>query len=393
MPLDSGAIDAVLANAVASGAVPGLAVVVVDRDGILYSGNAGSLRAGGPPVDAETVFRYASMTKALTTVAALQLVEKGRLSLDDEVASVVPEFGKLQVLDASAADDQSALRAPSRQATVRELMNHTAGCSYFFTSADLLRFHSVTNVPHILTGNKASLTEVPLVHDPGTVWEYGVNTDWLGLVVEQASGLELDAYFSTHILDPLGMTGVTFDPSNAQRLQAMPVHARTPEGGLVATPIELPPTPEWWSGGHGLWGTGAAYGRFVQALLRGGELDGTRILSEESVELMFTDSLNGVPMPADGLKSAVPELVNDVPPFPLPETWGLGLHLVQVDVPGARRAWTGDWAGIFNCYYWVDRTTGIGALLLTQVLPFFDEGVVGTLMQVEGTIYAQLGVS
>lgn len=390
MPIDSGAIDAVLANAVKDRAVPGIAVVVTDRDGILYSGTAGHLRVGGPPVEEDTVYRYASCTKLLTTIAALQLVEKGRLNLDDEVGNVVAEFKKLQVLAGFKDTGEPILRAPSRPPLVRELLVHTAGCSYFFTNVDLLQFHIAAGVPHVLTGKKESLTEVPLVHDPGTVWEYGVNSDWLGLVVEQAGGLDLEAYFALHILGPLGMVEVSFDPTGDMRARAMTVHARTPQNGLIPTPIELAPEPDWLSGGHGLWGTAEAFGRLLRTLLCGGELDGTRILSEESVELMFTDQLQGVPMPTGGIKSAVPDLVNDVPPFPLAQTWGFGLHLVAADVPGARRAGTGDWAGIFNCYYWIDRTTGIGALLFTQVLPFFDAGVVGTLVQVEGTIYAQL---
>jgi CubicO group peptidase (beta-lactamase class C family) len=392
MSLNAGALDAILDNAVSSGAVPGVAFVVTDRDGVLYSGTAGALRAGGPAVGADTVYRFASMTKALVTVAALQLVEAGKLSLDDEVATHVPEFGKLQVLD-GFADGQPVLRAPSRAPLVRELMNHTAGCGYFFSNNELLQFHGATGVPNILSGEKAALTEVPLVHDPGTLWNYGVNTDWLGLVVEKVSGQGLDAYIAEHILGPLGMADVSFSPSAELRSRCMPVHARTPEGSVVETPIELPTEPDWWAGGHGLYGTADSYGRFIRTLLRGGELDGTRVLGEQSVELMFTDSLNGVPMPTEGIKSAVPELVNDVPPFPLPETWGLGLHLVQADVPGMRRAGSGDWAGIFNTYYWIDRTTGVAAVLLTQVLPFFDQGVVGTLMGLEAELYSQLGVS
>ncbi|MGQ0846671.1 MAG: serine hydrolase domain-containing protein [Sporichthyaceae bacterium] len=392
MALDSGALDALLANAVSAGAAPGFSLVVADRDGILYSGTAGSLRDGGPAVDADTIYRYASCTKALTTISALQLVERGVLSLDDEVAAHLPEFGKLQVLDGFVGDEP-ILRAPSRPPLIRELMTHTAGCSYFFSNLDIVRFHAATGVPNVLSGDKAALTDVPLAHDPGTVWEYGTNTDWLGLVVERLTGQDLGAYFAEHILGPLAMAEVSFAPSDAQRSRAMPVHARTPDGGLVETPVDLPPTPDWWAGGHGLFGTAGAYARLIRALLRGGELDGARILTDASVELMFTDQLRGVPMPVEGIKSSVPELVNDVPPFPLPETWGLGLHLGQADVPGARRAGSGDWAGIFNCYYWIDRTTGIGAILLTQVLPFFDAGVVGTLMQVEGTVYAQLGVA
>ena len=392
MSLNAGALDAILDNAVATGAVPGLAVVVADRDGIQYSGAAGSTRAGGPPVDADTIFRYASMTKALTSIAALQLVEQGKVSLDDEVTSLLPEFGKLQVI-AGFEGDQPILRPPSRSPLVRELLNHTAGCSYFFSNLNIVQFHAATGVPNVLTGEKAALTDVPLAHDPGTIWEYGTNTDWLGLLVERVSGKALDAYFAENILGPLGMTDVSFDPSDDQRSRAMPVHARTPDGGLVETPIDLPPAPDWWAGGHGLFGTAGAYARLLQALLRGGELDGARILSEASVDLMFTDSLNGVPMPAEGIKSAVPELVNDVPPFPLPESWGLGLHLVLADVPGMRRAGTGDWAGIFNTYYWLDRSTGISGLLLTQVLPFFDDGVVGTLLGVEAAVYEQLGIA
>jgi CubicO group peptidase (beta-lactamase class C family) len=147
------------------------------------------------------------------------------------------------------------------------------------------------------------------------------------------------------------------------------------------------------AGGHGLYGTAGDYARFLQAMLRGGELDGNRILKEETVALAFSDQLHGVPMPTDGIVSTVPELLNDVPPFPFAESWGLGFHLVLEDVPGARRAGTGDWAGIFNLYYWIDRSAGVGGMILTQVLPFFDAGVVTLSMGIEGTAYAQLGIA
>ncbi len=365
--------------------------MIVDRDGTLYSGTAGSLRAGGPPVDASTMFRYASCTKAIASVAALQLVEQGRMSLDDEVTALFPEFGKLQVLDGFDGDTP-ILRPPSRSPLVRELLTHTAGLTYFFTNPQVAKFHQVTGTVDVLSGEKAALTDVPLAQDPGIIWDYGTNTDWLGLLVEHVSGQSLDAYFAEHILGPLGMDDVTFAPSAEQRERLMPVHARTPDGGLAETPLELSAEPEWWSGGHGLYGTAGDYARFLRALLRGGELDGARILSEESVQLAFSDQLQGVPMPTEGIVSTVPELLNDVPPFPFAETWGLGFHLVQEDVPGARRSGTGDWAGIFNLYYWVDRSAGVGGMILTQVLPFFDAGVVGTAMGVEAAVYEQLGI-
>jgi CubicO group peptidase (beta-lactamase class C family) len=255
------------------------------------------------------------------------------------------------------------------------------------------KYHLLTGTVDVLSGEKAALTEVPLARDPGIIWDYGTNTDWLGLLVEHVSGQSLDAYLAEHIFGPLQMEDITFAPSQEQRDRLMPVYARTPDGGLVETPLELAPEPEWWSAGHGLYGTAGAYARYLRALLRGGELDGVRILSEESVALAFSDQLRGVPMPTEGIVSTVPELLNDVPPFPFAESWGLGFHLVLEDVPGARRAGTGDWAGIFNLYYWVDRTSGIGGMILTQVLPFFDAGVVNTSLAIEGTVYAQLGIA
>ena len=386
MTINSAALDAILANAVATGATPGLAVIVVDRDGVLYSGANG--------IEPDTIFRYLSCTKAIASVAALQLIEQGRISLDDEVATHLPEFGKLQVLDgfAEGADDERhpILRPPSRPPLVRELLNHTAGATYFFTDAKIRRFHEITGTPTVLSGQKAAVTEVPLSHDPGTIWAYGTSTDWLGLLIERVSGQSLDAYIDEHIAGPLGMIDVTFHPDAEQRARMMPVFGRAPTGELVEVPVELPENPEWWSGGGGLHGTAAAYGKFMQALLRGGELDGARILREETVKLAFSDSLRGVPMPAEGIVSAAPELTNDVPPFPYAESWGLGFHLAMEDVPDARRAGTADWAGLFNLYYIIDRTTGVGAMLLTQLVPFFDERIVETFMQIEGTIYAGL---
>ncbi|MCK9249098.1 MAG: beta-lactamase family protein [Solirubrobacteraceae bacterium] len=392
MPFDTSRLDAILDAAVSAGHVPGVSVVVTDRDGTLYEGSAGVLRDGGPAVDDATLFRYASTTKAFASIAALQLVEQGRIGLDDAITSIVPEFGELRVLDGFDGDTP-ILRAPSRPPTVREMLTHSSGLTYFFTNADVARYHEVTGTPHILTGRRAALTDVPLASDPGTIWDYGTSTDWLGLAVEQVSGQPLDAYLREHVLEPLGIDDVTFSPTDEQRTRTMPVHARTPDGGLAITDLDLAPEPEWWAGGHGLVGTASGYGRFIRALLRGGELDGRRILAPETVELAFSDQLAGVPMPTGGLKSADPALANDVPPFPVADTWGLGFHLVLEDVPGMRRAGSGDWAGLFNLYYWIDRASGVGGILLTQVLPFYDEGVVGTFQALEAEVYAQVGAA
>jgi methyl acetate hydrolase len=377
-------IDGLLELAASSGAVPGVVVFVVGRDGILYEGAAGRLSVnGGTPAGADTMIRIASMTKAMTSVAALQQVEQGKLDLDQTVASVLPEFGEKQVLSGFDGDTPQ-LRPPARQATVRQLMNHTAGLGYFFLNPDLLRYHEVTGTPNIFSGLRTSI-ELPLMTDPGTRWEYGVNTDWLGLVVEAVSGKTLDRYFADHIFAPLGLTDATFAPSADQHERMMAAHARTPDGGLVQIPLELPATPEWWAGGHGVVCTARDYARFLGALLDGGG----GILRPESVDLMLADSLGGLPLP-DVIRSTDPTLSNDIPSLPVRQSWGLGLHLFLEDLEGMRRAGSGDWAGLLNCYFWIDRESGVAGGLLTQVLPFFDAQVVQLVLAVEQAVYAQL---
>lgn len=378
----SARIEELLENAVAGGVVPGAVTVVARRDGQVDVSAAGT--------DVDTMFRIASMTKLITTVAALQLVEDGRLELDQTVASVLPAFGDLQVLEGFDGDEPR-LRAPETQATIRQLMSHSAGLGYRFLHADLLRYQEFAGVPDLLLGQKAGLS-LPLVHDPGTAWEYGTNTDWLGQVVERVTGQDLETVFSERIFAPLHMRDATFAPSAEQRARLMPVYLRTPEGGLDVTEIGWPDEPEFWAGGHGVYATAQDYLRFLRALLGGGELDGARILAPETVEAMFTPQLGDIQLP-ELLKSTDPVLSNDVPSLPFKQTWGLGLHLMLEDVPGMRRAGTGDWAGLANCYYWIDRATGVSAAILTQVLPFFDMRVIELALGIEQEVYASIGAA
>lgn len=388
---DAPALDAQLTDAVEAGAAPGLTLLVSTRDGVAYEGSAGKLRLDDPgaaDVGPETVFRMASMTKAMVSVAALQLVEQGRLALDGPVRDVLPAFGELKVLDGWEGQTPR-LREPKRPPTIQDLLTHTSGLGYFFSNAELLRWQEATGTPSILTGERASLM-TPLVHDPGVQWEYGISTDWLGQVLEAVHGAPLDEVLRAELFDPLGMPDATFRPTDAQRARMMAVHMRTAEGGLEVTELDLPPDPEFLGGGSGAYATARDHGRFLRALLRGGELDGRRILREETAALLFTDHIEGIVQP-EVMRSAVPELTNDVPSLPIRQGWGLGLHLRHEALPGMRAAGSADWAGLFNCYYWVDRASGISAALLTQVLPFFDHGVVGTLLALEQTLYAEVG--
>ncbi|KUH95770.1 serine hydrolase domain-containing protein [Mycobacterium sp. IS-3022] len=376
-------IDDLLNGVTADGSLHGIAATVVGRDGVLYRGAAGDAKS-------DTMFRNASMTKAVATTAALQLVEQGRVQLDATVASIVPEFGELQVLDGFEGNEP-VLRPPKSQATVRQLMTHTAGCGYHFLNEKLFKYCTDYGFPHVLTGIKQSIS-APLVHDPGTVWEYGVSTDWVGMVVEAVSGQTLGDYLAQHVYGPLGMTDSTFAPSDEQRERLLPTLSRAPDGSLAPTTIDLDVEQEWDAGGHGSYGTIADYGRFVRAWLNGGELDGVRILKAETVELALRDHLNGVPLPKK-LEPTVPELANPVELLDVPQGWGLGFHVYLVDLPGMRSAGSADWSGLFNSYYWIDRTAGIGAVIATQLLPFFDGKMVETILGFEAMVYAELGAA
>jgi methyl acetate hydrolase len=372
-------IDDLLRGVTADGSLHGVAATVVGRDGVLYEGAAGD---AGP----DTMFRNASMTKAVASTAALQLVEQGRVDLDATVASIVPEFGELQVLDGFDGGEP-VLRAPKTQATVRQLMTHTSGCGYHFLNAKLFKYCTDYGFPNVLQGIKQSI-RAPLVHDPGTVWEYGVSTDWVGVIVEAVSGQTLGDYLAEHVYGPLGMTDFTFAPTDDQRGRLLPIMSRAPDGSLVKSELDLPGEPDWDAGGSGSYGTIADYGRFVRAWINGGELDGTRILKEETVDLALRDHLDGVLLPKK-IEPTIPELSNPVESLDLPQGWGLGFHLYLVDLPGMRSAGSGDWSGLFNSFFWIDRKAGIGAVIATQLLPFFDDKMVEMILGFEAAVYAE----
>ena len=271
-------IDDLLNEAAAAGDVPGAAAAVLDRDGVIYQGVGGRVRVDGDAeVTPNTIFWLASMTKALVAVGALQLVERGQLDLDAEVASIVPEFGELQVLEGYDGDEPR-LRPPASRATVRQLLTHTSGVGYLFLDADVARWHELTGVAEPLECSPDFL-RAPLVADPGTRWDYGAGFDWAGRVIEEITGTTLDSYLVENVFAPLGMGDTTFRLRDDQRERLMPIHHRTADGGLdVDDELELPHQPPMSCGGHGSYGTLGDYSRFLRMLLRGGELDGERIL-------------------------------------------------------------------------------------------------------------------
>jgi CubicO group peptidase (beta-lactamase class C family) len=381
----SAEVDRVLRDAVAQGDVPMVVGMAADEGGVIYEGAAGPRRVDGAGgVTPDDVFRIASMTKMVTTVAALQLVDHGTVDLDAPVDSYCPEFGTVAVLDGFDGDTPR-LRPPSRRATVRDLMTHTSGLAYWFWSPEIIRWEETTGTPNVLSGSNA-IFNAPMVVDPGTRFQYGINTDWLGRVVEAASGLALDKYFAENILEPLGMTKTTFQPTDQERAQAVPVHGRDDGGNWVVTDVDLAVDPQYWAGGHGLFSTPRDYLAFQRMLLGGGALGDVRLLRPSTVDAAFANQIGDLDFPP-ALAPADPSVICDFnvgPGF----KFGLGLLLNTEPAPGARAAGTGAWAGIFNTHFWVDRTSGLTGAIYTQTLPFADPRPFGVYANFEGALYA-----
>ena len=383
----SAGIDSVLQAAVEGGVVPQVVAMAADADGPIYEGAAGPRAAGeSETVTPDTLFRIASMTKMVCTVAALQQVERGNLDLDAPVEQYRPEFADLQVLEGFDGDTPR-LRAPASKATVRQLASHTSGLSYWFWNADIVRFEELTGTTNALAGQRAMFT-LPLVGDPGTFFEYGINTDWLGLVVEAAGGQTLDAYFAEHILGPLGMTQTTFLMSPEQRANSVPVHLRGESGAWEATELDWSQEPEWFAGGHGLYATPRDYLKFQRMLLGGGTLDGTKIVETASLDEAFSNQIGELDFPP-AIATADPGSSADFNAGP-GYKFGLGLLLNSEDQPGARAAGSGAWAGIFNSHFWVDRTSGVTGAIYSQTLPFVEPPVFQMYADFERALYASL---
>jgi methyl acetate hydrolase len=379
-------VDAALEGAVAEGVAPGVVALAAGAEGVVYEGAFGRRELGGDAgMTLDTVFWIASMTKAVTSVAAMQLVEQGRLELDEPLAGRLPELGSIQVLEGFAADGAPRLRAPRRPITLRHLLTHTAGFTYDIWSADMVRLQAREGIPGIGDCRNVTL-RTPLLFDPGDRWEYGINVDWVGKAVEHVSGRSLEEYLREQVFAPLGMadSGFVIGPEQRTRLAAM--HARHPDGSLEAIPFEIPQQPEFYMGGGGLYSTGPDYLAFLQMLLHGGRFRGAQVLRPETVAQMAMNQIGDLEV--SPMRTAIPESSNDVELFPgMVKKWGLGFLINTEDAPTGRSGGSLAWAGLANTYFWLDPTRRLAGLLLTQVLPFADEAVLRLFAEFESAIY------
>jgi methyl acetate hydrolase len=389
MSAGSARIDGVLRQAVDAREVPGVVAMAATDKGLLYEGAFGTRDLGkGPAMTLDTFFRIASMTKAVTSVAALQLVEQGKLKIDEPVPSIDPALASPQVLEGFDPAGAPKLRPAKRSITLRHLLTHTAGFSYELWDGNTQRYVKTSGMPSTATGKVAAL-RMPLAFDPGDKWEYGVNIDWVGRLVESISGQPIDAYFRDRIFGPLDMKDTGFVSSAEQRARQASVHQRQADGSLMPQPLETPFVPEFYAGGGGLYSTGRDYLAFLQVLLHGGSHKGVRLLKPETVALMERNHIGDIP--AGVLKTYVPARSNDVDLFPgAPIRWTLG-HMLNVQAgPNGRSAGTVSWGGIFNTYYWIDPARKVAGLIMTQILPFADPRALKLYGQFESGVYEAL---
>jgi methyl acetate hydrolase len=382
-------IDTIFSQAVESKEMPGIVAVAATDKRMLYEGAFGTREIGKTaPMTLDTVVWIASMTKAITATAAMQLVEKGKLSLERPASEVVPELAQGQVLDGWDAGGKPRVRAPKRPITLRHLLTHTAGYSYEIWSPDVARYQEATNTPGITTCTNAALT-TPLLFDPGDRWEYGINIDWAGKMVEAASGQKLDRYFQDHIFGPLGIKDTSFKLSPSQRGRLSSVHQRDDKGVLAPIEFALPEDPEFLMGGGGLYGTAGDYLVFAQMIMNGGTGNGVQVLRRETVDQMAQNHIG--PLEVGTMTTAIPPLSNHVELYPgISKKWGLSFLINAQPLPTGRSAGSLAWAGLANTYFWIDRTKRVCGVFLSQLLPFYDHTAIDLLGKFETEVYRAL---
>jgi len=382
-------LDHVLSQAVVAQHVPGVVATAATAQGIIYEGAFGTRELGrDTPMTPDTVVWIASMTKAITVAAAMQLVERGALRLDTPAAEVVPALAQVQVLAGFDASGTPQLRPPKRAITLKHLLTHTAGFGYEMFHAEVVRYQSATGTPGVRSCELAALT-MPLLFDPGERWEYGINIDWVGRIVEAVSGQRLGDYMQQHLFSPLGMHSTSFKLSPSQRARLASMHTRGPDDTLAVLPFEIPQEPQFEMGGGGLYSTAPDYLCFTQMLLHRGTFNGNQVLQSETVDLMMQNHIGE--LSCVGLQTVDPALSHDANFFPdMPQKWGLSFLINTAPTPQGRSPGSLAWAGLANTFFWIDLTKRLTGVFVTQLLPFFDPEAIALFRAYESAVYQAL---
>jgi len=382
-------IDQVLRQKCEAKEIPGVVAMAATGSEVIYEGAFGKRDLGkDDPMTADSVFWIASMTKAITTAAGMQLVEQGKLSLDEPIGKLLPDLASPQVLEGFDANGEPKLRAAKKPITLRQLMTHTAGFAYDMWNGDVGKYLEKTGTPGIISCLDAAL-KTPVMTDPGTRWEYGTNIDFVGKAVEAVSGKKLDVYLRENMFAPLGMNDTGFKITDSMRQRLVGMHARGPDGALGPMPFELEQAPEFHMGGGGLYGTAADYIKFTQMILNNGRGNGNQVLKPETVAQMGQNNIGELTM--GKMRTALPPYTNDVDLYPdIVKKWGLSFMINTAKTPEGRSAGSLAWAGLANTYFWIDPARNVSGVILMQLLPFADAKALEAFAGFEHGVYAGL---
>jgi methyl acetate hydrolase len=382
-------IDQAFRAAVDAKKVAGVVAIAATDKGVIYEGAIGRRDMDkGPDMTPDTLFWIASMTKAVTGTACMQLVEQGKLKLDDPVGELLPDLAKPQILEGFDASGQPRLRPATKPITLRHLMTHTAGFVYSIWSEPMLQYEKVTGSPFVGSCKTASL-RAPLMFEPGERWEYGINIDWVGKAVEAVSGQSLEIYFRENIFEPLRMIDTGFLIRTPQKARVATMYQRDEAGALSPIPFQMPQAPEFFMGGGALFSTPRDYMQFLQMFLHEGTFNGARILKPETVAMMAQNQMGDLRVRL--LKTTDPKTSRDAQFFPqMVEKWGLSFLINTEPGPAGRSAGSLCWAGLFNTYFWIDPAKKVTGTIMTQVLPFADETVLQLYGDFEKGVYGAL---
>jgi methyl acetate hydrolase len=379
----SNGIDDTLRKSAAKEKIPSVVAMVASADKIIFTGAVGMRdSASGIAVNAASIYRIHSMTKPVTSAAAMQLVEQGRLKLDEPAAKYLPELAHVNVLDGFDSAGKPILRPARKPLTLRLLLTHTAGFAYEFLDANLSRYTK--------QHSSGASDVAPLMFEPGARWQYGTSVDWAGRLVEAISGLTLEQYFQRNIFEPLGMRDTSFilPPEKFDRLVS--AYNRQPTGLWKETPRTQPPVPKVFNGGGGLLSTASDYVRFMQMILQQGRSSGGQeILKPATVAAMAANQIG--PLRAGLLKSVDATLSADVDFHPgFNDKFGFGFLINTDPYQGGRAAGSLAWAGLENTFFWIDPRRNVCAVVLMQFLPFADATAIALLRDFEQAVYATL---
>ena len=380
--------DHLLQQAVQAGHVPGVVVAASSSEGTVYEAAFGERALGrGVAMTPDTVFWLASMTKPIVGAAAMQLVEQGKLTLDEPAAKFLPELAGVKLLTGWDSSGQPLLQAPKAQITLRQLLTHTAGFTSDIWNVDSARYLKTMNLPRAGSGKKIALS-VPLTFEPGTRWEYGINIDWVGQVVAAVSGMRLGEYIQKNIAEPLGMGSTGFKISPSMRSRLATVHQRdTLTGVLSPTSFEVSQDTEFDPGGGGLYSTAGDYLRFTRMILNQGRGNGHQLLKPETVALMSKNAMG--PLRVSLLRTQNPAASLDAEFFPgIEKSWGLTFMINEQQAPTGRSTGSLAWAGLPNAFFWIDPKKDLAGVILMQLLPFVDPHAIGLFTAYEKAVYA-----